>query len=112
MLKKSVLIVISICLVFVFSGCTSYEVEEDYNRSEVMVYSPNGENVNGYKVFDDGTGNGKSNGETFVANTDSKTFHKSTCGSAKIIKESNKYSTSNRQELIDSGYSPCQRCKP
>ena len=111
-LKKTVLVVVSICFIFVFSGCTSNELQEDNNRSEVIVYSPNGENVNGYKEFNDIILSTETNTETFVANKNSKKFHKSTCTSVKTIKDNNKYSTSDRRELINSGYSACQRCNP
>ncbi len=50
--------------------------------------------------------------EVYYANKSTKKFHKSTCGSAKLIKDVNLYTTQNRQELIDAGYSPCLRCNP
>lgn len=50
--------------------------------------------------------------EVYYANKSSKKFHKSTCGSAKLIKGDNLYITQNRDELIGGGYSPCLRCNP
>ncbi len=48
----------------------------------------------------------------YCANQNTKKFHKSTCGSAKTIKETNLYTTTNRDELINEGYEPCLRCHP
>lgn len=48
----------------------------------------------------------------YYANTNTKKFHKSNCGSAKLIKDSNLYTTTSRDELINDGYVPCLRCNP
>lgn len=52
--------------------------------------------------------------ETFhyVGNANSLTLHKSTCPSAKRLKDENKVLKDTRQEFIDAGYVPCGRCKP
>ena len=49
----------------------------------------------------------------YILNTNSKKFHRKDCGLSKDIKEHNK-ATSNksRDELINSGYSPCKNCNP
>lgn len=48
----------------------------------------------------------------YYANKNTKKFHKSTCGSAKLIKDTNLYTTTSRDELINEGYVPCARCNP
>lgn len=50
---------------------------------------------------------------TYVLNTNTKKFHRETCGSVSQIKEENfqKVQTS-REELEQSGYSPCKKCNP
>lgn len=50
---------------------------------------------------------------TYVLNTNTKKFHRETCGSVSQIKEENfqKVQTS-REELEQSGYSPCKNCNP
>lgn len=50
---------------------------------------------------------------TYVLNTNTKKFHRETCGSVSQIKEENfqKVQTS-REELEQSGYSPCKNCDP
>lgn len=48
----------------------------------------------------------------YYANKNTKKFHKSTCGSAKLIKDTNLYTTTSRDELINDGYVPCARCNP
>lgn len=50
---------------------------------------------------------------TYVLNTNTKKFHRETCSSVSQIKEENfqKVQTS-REELEQSGYSPCKNCNP
>lgn len=49
----------------------------------------------------------------YVANKNTKKFHKPDCSSVGEMKETNKwYYAGNRQELIDMGYKPCKRCNP
>lgn len=50
---------------------------------------------------------------TYIVNTNTKKFHKTTCSSVQSIKEKNKKKyTGNRENLINNGYSPCKKCKP
>ena len=49
---------------------------------------------------------------TYYANMNTHKFHKSSCSSAKLIKDTNLYITTSREELINDGYSPCLRCNP
>ena len=51
--------------------------------------------------------------ELYVLNTSSKKFHKSDCGSAASIAESNREEKeTTREALIEDGYTPCGVCKP
>ena len=53
------------------------------------------------------------NSGTFILNTNSMKFHSADCPSANDIKEQNKSTyTGDREYLIQSGYSPCGKCKP
>ena len=56
--------------------------------------------------------NGLKVGVHYIANTNTKKFHLSTCRSVKLMKAKNMYKSDNRKELIDSGYVPCKICKP
>ena len=48
-----------------------------------------------------------------MLNTNTKKFHKPTCGSAIDMKEENKEEyTGSRELLIEQGYVPCGNCKP
>lgn len=50
---------------------------------------------------------------TYVLNTNTKKFHRETCGSVSQIKEENFQKVQmNREELEQSGYSPCKNCDP
>ncbi len=50
---------------------------------------------------------------TYVANKNTKKFHRPDCSSVKDIKESNRWDfTGTREELIEMGYVPCKRCNP
>ena len=52
-------------------------------------------------------------GINYVVNTNTGKFHKSSCGSAKSIKSSNRWDyCGTRDYLISQGYSPCGKCKP
>lgn len=51
--------------------------------------------------------------QSYILNTSSHKFHLPTCSGANAIKEENcREYDGNRQELIDSGYTPCGSCKP
>lgn len=49
----------------------------------------------------------------YILNTNTKKFHRPNCASVKDMKDKNKQeSDASRQEIIDSGYTPCGRCHP
>lgn len=49
----------------------------------------------------------------YIANKNTMKFHYPDCSSVDDMKEKNKlYWTGTRDELIDKGYDPCQRCYP
>ena len=51
--------------------------------------------------------------QTYILNTNTKKFHLPACESVNDMKEKNKKEVfSNREELIEDGYKPCQRCNP
>lgn len=50
---------------------------------------------------------------TYICNTNTKKFHYPSCSSVDQMSEKNKLSvTCSREELINQGYKPCQRCNP
>lgn len=49
-------------------------------------------------------------GGSYIGNTATYVFHKSSCAHAKKIK--NKVYFKSRIEAVDSGYRPCKHCKP
>lgn len=52
-------------------------------------------------------------GAQYVLNTNTHKFHYPSCSSVKQMSEKNKsYYTGTRDEVIDMGYEPCQRCNP
>ena len=49
----------------------------------------------------------------YVANTNTRKFHYSSCSSVADMSEHNKlYFDGSREELINQGYEPCKRCNP
>lgn len=53
------------------------------------------------------------NGTTYVLNTHTKKFHKTSCPEVKKIKDENlSYFTGNRSEIIQQGYLACKKCNP
>lgn len=49
---------------------------------------------------------------TWVASSNSKIFHKSTCSTAKRLKKSTAIKFPTRQKAIETGRRPCKNCKP
>ncbi len=55
----------------------------------------------------------RGNSQQYVLNTNTKKFHYPYCSSVDRMSEKNKrYFTGTRQEVINMGYDPCQRCNP
>lgn len=135
--KMDIRKVLPILLVFIltFSGCNQKANENHREKIEIRYSSDN--TVNGYRTQENGndiigaesveveedkttesspeaqepqTDKGKE--ELYCANISTKKFHFSTCGSVKTMKDENKMKTSDRQMLIDRGYSPCKICNP
>lgn len=120
---KRILSVI-LCLCFVFTvGCQSEKTENKPEKQEVVINMPTDDSVNGYRNEDytsvqviPETEVSVSNKDTvsssYCGNKNSKVFHKSSCGSVSNMKDSNKVYFSSRDEFIENGYSPCQKCNP
>lgn len=102
----------------VASGVTmeAASVEDEAIRFHVFVYNiqpgihidyATGESWEGEAVKE------KAEEVIFVINTNTKKFHRPGCGSVRDTKQQNRKETiETREELIDQGYSPCNRCNP
>jgi competence protein ComEC len=51
-------------------------------------------------------------GCAYIGNRNTKVFHRPTCSSVKQMAEHNKVCLSSREEAIERGFRPCQRCNP
>lgn len=120
------------CLIVIFStccGCSGMTIKgstDTTSTEPVTVNMPTDNSVNGYRTYGNTTpdeitvinsGVSENSQDTdycgeYVANTNSGKFHKSSCGSAKNMKEENKYISNSREDMISHGYKPCKRCKP
>ena len=49
---------------------------------------------------------------SYIGNANSKVFHRSNCVSVGKMNNSNKVSIATRDEAINSGYKPCNNCRP
>ncbi|SCJ98499.1 Uncharacterised protein [uncultured Eubacterium sp.] len=79
------------------------------NQPGIVIDYATGESRRG----NDATKKSDSEEQNFVVNTNTHKFHNPSCSSVKDTKESNKKNLKcSRQELIDQGYEPCQRCNP
>lgn len=110
---KKLLVINLIIAVFLLSACS----KPDQTQSEpsgITITSPKDDTVNGYRTESKVDSSAEETPVTilFYANTKSKKFHKSDCYIAKNIANENLYITEFRDELIDSEYSPCNKCKP
>lgn len=135
-LRKSLSILLIVLVLLIPIGCESITLTE--SRAEIKINMPKDDTVNGYRTESVAVNNSNTipadkvgvesqkpsktssevKGSSFAehiqycANTNSKIFHKTDCGSAKNLKEENKYITSNREELMLDGYTPCKKCNP
>ena len=48
----------------------------------------------------------------YVGNRNTRKFHHDSCSSVSQMKPSNRVYIETRDEAINSGYVPCQRCRP
>lgn len=48
----------------------------------------------------------------YVGNRNTRKFHHDNCSSVYQMKPSNRVYIETREDAINSGYVPCQRCKP
>ena len=134
MRKIICLIVLSFLIIFSVS-CDNKTVSQN---EKITINQPTDDTVNGYKSDTNKSNGNTISGKEFIenngrvpsqnkengnlnqdnysgqycANVNTKVFHYPTCSSAEKMKEENKIFFSDRQELIDSGYTPCKRCNP
>jgi DNA-entry nuclease len=60
-----------------------------------------------------GTGQSSDVTASYILNTSTKVFHYPSCSSVKQMSAKNtKSSVATRDEIIETGYRPCGRCKP
>lgn len=50
--------------------------------------------------------------QSYVLNTNTKKFHRTTCKEVKRIKAKNYATASTREEAVNGGYVPCKKCNP
>ena len=107
--------VMTIILTLLICGCAGANAGNYDNADDVSVVTTDDGTVNGYRIQSPSNSaevtpnNGNS---MYYANKNSKTFHKKDCSYASKIKSENLYMTSDRNELITSGYHACKFCKP
>ena len=90
-----------------YADGTSCETKSDNIRTVPRVNTPSTTNNSNAQTVD----NKKS--YTYVLNTNTHKFHRPDCGSVSDMKEKNKkYSSDDRETIINNGYSPCKRCNP
>ncbi len=102
-------------------GCGERSPIDNASESVVTVNIPTDDSVNGYRIEKE-TVSSQSNSSVlqssqagdiiYYANTNSKKFHLSTCGTGKRTKQENLYVTEDRAELINDGFTPCKSCNP
>lgn len=114
---RKLLVILTVLTMILMCGCEDKKTESEI-APEAVVKMPTDDTVNGYRVSEPSysTESSKSSIESdtllYYANKNSKTFHLSTCGTAKRIKNENLYITDDRTELLEGDYTPCSNCKP
>lgn len=137
-MKRFLVLLFVIFIPIGIAGCSA-DTTSEY-REEVKINLPKDNTVNGYRLDESeksdsntitadrvtvenknssipkNVSDSKKPSDTldiqYCANINSRVFHKTTCGSAKNIKEENKYISNSRNELISDGYTPCEKCNP
>lgn len=79
-----------------------YSNELDINTSSVNTSNKNDNTENQSAISD----------TTYIGNKNSHVFHSSDCSSVNKMSDKNKVYFTSRSEATDSGYTPCQSCKP
>lgn len=113
------LIVFSFVIIsLLLCGCGESVPIDNTSVPKVTVNMPTDNSVNGYRIEKEEISSGSNSSVlqvgdiVYYANTNSKKFHLSTCGTGKRISTENLYITEDREELINDGYQPCKNCKP
>ena len=93
------------------TGATIYRTD----LQSTIIFTTDGKDITvsvsrGPPITDDTTTPPPQPDIVYIGNKNTKTFHKSTCGS--LPAEQNRITFNTRQEAIDAGYTPCGSCKP
>ncbi len=96
------------------TGLLNYQVEKNPD-ADTLVPGSKPENIQEGEEPQTRTipGEDEKGGTKYILNVNTGKFHEPDCKSLNQMKEKNKKEfTGDRQELIDSGYEPCQNCNP
>lgn len=86
---------------------------QDANGPLIFTISDNGDPMDHYTEEAKAGESAETETVNYIANTNTGKFHYPNCSSVNDMKEKNKlYWTGTRDELIEKGYVPCQRCNP
>lgn len=114
---KKLLVILTVFTMILMCGCQNSKTASE-TAPEAVVKMPTDDTVNGYRVSEpshsskNSQNNNVNNTLLYYANKNSKTFHLSTCSTAKRIKNENLYISDDRNELLLQNYKPCSNCKP
>lgn len=119
MLKKITSIILTLVLVLSFSGCAqashdpstaSASVEDSFQQADT---DKKEDAPSTTPTPTQGTSTLEISGFNYVANKNTKKFHKPSCRYVDDIKSSNRWNyQGERAYLISRGYKPCKTCKP
>ena len=124
-----------LCAVLSFCLCAcsnSKNAHKSAEQNRIIISESKDDSVNGYRVQQpqnnlraaeqkadnqprtaSAPAESKDDSQTlYYANTKTKKFHRSDCGIAQRTNNENLLITDNREELTQSGYSPCKKCNP
>ncbi len=110
MIKRICCVISAFLFLLALSGCHS--LKDDLSQADYYDF----ESWEAYYAseFEQSTVDSQAtNAETaYIANKNSKKFHKSNCSAALQIKEENREYSADRNYFADKGYSPCTKCNP
>jgi len=117
---KRILLIITVVLLFATSCGPQSNTTE---KQDIKINLPNNSSVNGYRLegysspdlisqAEVGVSSNDNKTESYCGNKNSKIYHKSSCDSVSKMKDTNKVLFSTKQEYLQNGYKPCQKCNP
>jgi len=115
-MKKLLILFLAVLILTISCGCRESSTSTDDASSDIKIIFPLDDTVNGYRQ--EGikekleSSNGTDEIDGYYVNTKTKKFHKLSCTYAQKGSQNGVWQQSDRDTLINEGFSPCSKCTP